>query len=454
MKDIILITADSLRSDYISYYNPDSPAQTPNLDKLAEEGAVFHTAISNGSGTVLSVPSLLTGDYKPNVSDSTPTVAELLKRQGYQTAAFTPNIQVVGPNLAYMQLDRGFDHFDTLLHTVRKKSEYGLEKAAYGIGHVSERLFGEGKIHDLIATSISYLPLPLARPTPPVDVVNQHALQWIDSELDDETPFFMWLFHLDTHEPWLPPEDYVSDRFDGFGSQYLLRGLNRKFRYFKNCMSEKELEKIQSLYTASIEYWDKEIGEFIDEVVEKRGREPLVIITSDHGELFGEHGDISHGSAPWEPLIRVPLIINGPDVPQKDESDIVQNIDVANTIIKAGGGEVPDTCRGISLLESGSDEETSRDGVMAITSAEPHDFVYHTGDWKYIKTTDDEYLFDMRDSWDEIEDVSEDYPNIHSDMSEKLDDELAKLSAGADKTKNIDGDEEIQARLRSLGYIE
>lgn len=452
MEDVVLITADSLRADYISYFNADSPASTPHIDMLAKNGMAFHTAIANGPHTVLSAPTLLTGEYQPAITAETPTLAERLADVGYVTAGFCTNVQLLGPHLAPMELERGFKEFDTLLDTVREKSEFQIERVAHTIGRQSKSLFGkDSSIHHTVSNVMSYLPLPLAQPTPPAATVNNRAIQWIDESVDKEDPYFLWLFHLDTHEPWLPPTDHGTESDTGIFERFLNHGLNRKYRYFKSDLTEREIETLQQLYVASIEYWDAQVGELVEEL-RARDREPTIIITSDHGELLGEHGEYGHPAAPWEELLNVPIVVSGPAIEQRDSEEVVQNIDVVSTILDLADAPSGGTFRGTSLIDNPERTVHDRDGVLSILGKDPIEFSYRTDNWKYVRRVDEEALYDMTTS--EPNDVYELHERTASELADRAGQIISSIETKPTDMQHDETDEDVSNRLRSLGYLE
>lgn len=453
-KNIVLITADSLRWDYISYFNTESPAITPNLDRLASEGYAFHRAVANGPRTIFSVPSLLTGEYYPAISTSTPTVAELLSEAGYQTGAFCTNIQIIGPDASHMELTRGFDTFDTCLNLVREKSEYKFEKAAHGLGYVARKIFGSNSMaYKGVASATSFLPTPLARPTPHAEHVNTKALNWLD-RLAKRNPFFLWLFHLDTHEPWLPPDDWLPDEEPSLLNKQRYHGVNRKFRYFKDSISENDIKILEQLYVSCVEYWDREIGELIDSLTSRGFEDTVILITSDHGELFGEYGELGHVNKPYDELLRVPLILWDPDLCSTDEHQPVQNLDVANTIAEIANCPTPTSFRGSSLL---SPRNISRDGVLSIIDTNPIELSFFDDDWQYVRSSDDEEIYRSFNTTGcqitEVHNSNELKKNYSNKLDSIIDDVPLSASSPSEPPRG-ERDEKLEERLRALGYLD
>jgi arylsulfatase A-like enzyme len=439
-KTLVLITADSLRADHVSYFNSDSPANTPNLDRLAEEGTAFHTAIANGPATVLSVPSLLTGRLYHEVDADTPTLTEGLSAAGYETAAFCTNIQLYGSGLADKELDRGFDTFETVLDSVREKTEFRTEWIVHRIGDRLQRWFGtESRVTELAASVIAELPLPFAQPTPHAEVVTDRAMEWV-AGLDPEDPAFVWLFELDTHEPYLPPKSTLkATGLTRSRNEY--HGINRKLRYFKSILNEEDVDLLKELYVASVEYWDEQTGRLVEQLEESRD-DVTIIITSDHGELFGEHGGVGHPERPWEELLRVPMIAYGDGIPQAEDHSVVQIADVPATLAELGGSSL--NGRGDNLFN-----RSDRKGVLTVCSLTEPRFAYRTDEWKIVQGDNKTRLYDPTD---ESTDQADDHPAVVARLERKLSDALSGYDLREQTQNNTD--KAVKERLRALGYVD
>lgn len=176
--DIYLITIDTLRADHVHCYGYDN-IQTPALDSLAKDGIRFANAFTPSPITNTSHTSILTGllpsahgvtDFGRPLSSTHPTLAELLKEQGYSTAAFIGSVVLDSKALA-PGLDRGFDYYDNFPEHAQTKSRWGrLERRA-------------------------------------ADVVRR-AEAWRDSH--PTSPHFQWIHLYDPHDPYEPPEPYSA----------------------------------------------------------------------------------------------------------------------------------------------------------------------------------------------------------------------------------------------------
>jgi len=447
MNDIIYITIDSLRADYVSYFNPESSVETPTLDRLAAEGQAYHRCFANGPHTTLSVPSLLTGEYTPRVNSETPTLAELLRRGSYQTASFCTNVQLSGPSLKNMQLERGFDTF-RLLTDMPVQVSMPLNRILLYGGRAVRKVTGvDSRPYHYTADLISAMPLPQANPAINAKDVNELTVEWLRSANSD--PVFIWNFYLDPHEPWLPPTDYLPD-VDGMRfKRYRMHRLNKKYRYFEPILDEKDIQYLQGMYAGSIRYLDDRLGELLASVRSVRGSEPTVIVTSDHGELFGEYGELGHSTVSYDELLRVPLIINGPDIKPVDNHTPVGNLDVVPTISELGGVDSPGAARGSSLLRSNI-EQTHGEAV-SIIDTDPFTFAYRTEEWKLLNRDGERYLYDLPD---ETKDISESRPELVEELSRAAMEHIGHLNQQSYDQASATVSGSVAEQLRALGYDE
>lgn len=449
MRDVLLITIDSLRFDYLSYFDDDAPTSTPNLDRLARDGMAFHAAMANGPHTALSVPTLLTGEYTPAVTADTETIGECLVKGGYKTGAFSTNIQVVGPALKSLELDRGFEDFE-LLTGMNVDLDIALDRSVHLTSKVINRLAGaDSRLYSLTGEAISALPLPSANPAVAAEQVNAEILTWLE-DVDDNDSYFAWAFYLDPHEPWLPPVEYLPDDGPSRLKRYRMHRKNKKYRYFKSSLRQAEIETLQDLYAASVEYFDTQLGNLMEQIARQRGTEPYIIVTSDHGELLGEEGQFGHFPTHRGELLHVPLIVYGPKVESTDRLELVQNLDVPATIADIAGVDAPMSSRGISLFAEEQCQE--RDGVISILGTEPFRYVYRTSSWQLVQN-EGTALYRNPDG-------REDLSNAHQEIVEELQSRVAELlpalrGGGEDRPNQaVDVPRDVEQQLRALGYDE
>jgi arylsulfatase len=302
---VILLSADALRADHLSYrgYHRET---SPALDELAAESLAFANAYSASSHTREAVPALLTGEYPDVAVDSTyrlaaETVASTLAGDGFATGGFHSNPFV---SRAY-GFGAGFDAFDDDLHLGR---------------------------HRLIVLAQRALDKLRNRHYARAEEINDRSLAWIDS-LDDDRPFFLWNHYMDTHGPYEPPGGYARSYPDATLSSREAQSLYRRAVDRPDSITESERRALIDLYDAEIRYTDERIGEFLD-ALEERGilERALLIVTSDHGDAFGEHGYYGHPRHLHEELTHVPLLVRPPGGAGRTVERPVSTLDVVATI--------------------------------------------------------------------------------------------------------------------------
>lgn len=309
-KGVLLVSIDTLRRDHVGAYGYRRPT-TPRLDALAAEGLLAEDAVSTSSWTLPAHLSMLTGadpgahggtDMRHGYNRRVPTLPALLRANGYATRAITSHLYVS----PVYGLDEGFDRLD--FHQDRRASD------------VADRA---------------------------IDALDRHG----------DRPFFLFLHLYDPHWHYDPPEE-TRKLFVG-PYQGSITGLWRDFSSRSAAeVSEGDLQHLLALYDAEIRYADQEVGRVLDHL-RARGldRSTLVVVTSDHGEEFLEHGSWEHQKTLYEEVVRIPLVARGPGIAPRREKAPVSLLDVAPTALAWAGLAVPPSMRGRSLLQPPGDRE-------------------------------------------------------------------------------------------------
>ncbi len=272
--NVLVYLIDTLRADHLSCYGASNPT-SPHLDRLAAEGFFFTDFSAVASWTRPTTATVLTGYYpdwhgmgrESPLPTSLETLAESFAKAGYSTWAAVANVQVAGKGLCFEQ---GFHRF--------------VDNT--GIGADVEQRAAQASSRLLNAT----------------------AFPWLREHGDE--PFFLYLHSLDPHTPYAPPPQAASP----FGRDY--EGPLREVSLRRATLLEQaeldpaDVQYVRDVYDNEIHYQDTQIGELLAllEELELDGN-TIVVILSDHGEEFGEHGDWNHGYRMWEELLRVPLIV-------------------------------------------------------------------------------------------------------------------------------------------------
>lgn len=309
--NVVLITIDTLRWDlgYMGYPRPISP----NLDRLAERSTVFERAYATASYTPKSVGPLLIGRYASETYrdgehyttfyPANVFVAERVKSAGHRTLAAMCHHYFKWKTL----LDQGFDVWDT--------------SATPAVANDNDPTVTSDKLTD-VAIGLLSDPENVASPT---------------------GRFFAWFHFLDPHLPYVRHEgapDLVGAAPDAAPPE-------------------------RAIYDEEVWFTDKHVGRLIDHIASQPwAAETAIVITSDHGEAFGERGFYRHGRELWEPLVRVPLVVHVPDAAARRVPVKRSHVDLVPTILDLLGipAPAPGELRGASLVpDVTGDPATPRD---------------------------------------------------------------------------------------------
>ena len=303
LPNVLLVVLDAARADHFSCYGYERKT-TPNIDRLAAEGFRFSRAVSTSSWTLPSHASLFTGLLPEEhgttaqnnwLIDRIPTLAELMRVRGYRTGGFSNN-----PFVDKQQnLSRGFETFVPVWSLV-----------------------------DLVTDEIPYN----------TEYTDKVVKEFIDSD-SNRKPWFVFINFMEPHMPYLPPEPYRSQYLKP--GQEITARVDSAIRYAEPLqagtlkLTRDELDAMVAIYDGAINYNDKVVEDIIKHI-QGRGEldNTIVIVLSDHGELFGEHNFFVHGGMLPRQLINIPLIIRYPKVIEKPavRDELVSICDIYNTL--------------------------------------------------------------------------------------------------------------------------
>ena len=361
---MVLIIVDTLRADHVY----DNRARTPNMDSLARDGLRFTEAYPEAMPTVPARNSILSGrrqwpyrdwhrhrgmvqepGWEPFArADVSFTTA--LQRAGYWTGYVTDN-PFLGFAPGYERLRRSFDRF------VRRGGQVGGTGA--GVSERELRHWLPPAVDDPETRERMREFLANARYSR--DETNSFAARVFRSgaKLLDvakrNRPFCMVLDTFEPHEPWTPPRRYI----DMYGDPDY-RGPEPAKPYYAPAaryMSAGErrvlLPRMRALYAAEVTMTDRWLGVFLDRLHDLRlDRDTIVVLTSDHGFLLGEHGWTGKSPTQLHPeLIRVPLTIVHPErrLAGRSAAYFAQSHDIGPTILAMAGVRRPETMDGVNL---------------------------------------------------------------------------------------------------------
>jgi arylsulfatase A-like enzyme len=325
--NLLVIVIDTLRADHLSAYK--YPRQTsPNIDVIAGEGTLFESSFSTSSWTVPSHASMLTGLYPYEHGSENlfrvrtlPTLGDALIARGYRTAAFSANKVFFTRSCGF---GGGFDYFDDY--------SYSFADLVFRVP-LANKIYGK----------LFEMPHPeafLSRKHAPE--VKDSFLNWVDREKG--RPFFAFLNFFDAHDPYITLAPY-RNKFARNDSPVDSRGDG-------SSQNPEEPSGGLDAYDGGIAYVDEYIGELFAQL-KKRGLDEntVAVITSDHGESFGERGYFIHGNALFREEIHVPLIFWGPKfVPAGVRIErSVTNAAIPATLMELANFNAPPLFRGPSL---------------------------------------------------------------------------------------------------------
>lgn len=296
--NVLLITLDTVRAASLSLYGYERPT-TPHLAKFAKRGVVFDSAFSTAPWTLPSHGGLFTGRFPHELSTSYgtplderfPTLAEYFQQRGYATGGFVANLEYCG---RYTGLNRGFDHYEDYPRTLGQiVSNSTLPRSVADNFSLRRLLRNDQHLNRISAPE-----------------QNRRLLSWLERQKGKR--FFAFVNYFDAHEPYLPPPPF--DRKFGSGRSY---GQHSPMHHAmwnpawtRGELSASDLREEHDAYDNALAYLDQSLGQLFDEL-ERRGLldRTLVVVTSDHGEEFGEHRVLQHGYSLYRASLEVPLVI-------------------------------------------------------------------------------------------------------------------------------------------------
>ena len=346
---MVWISVDTLRADRLSCYGNER-ATSPRIDRLAAEGVLFERALSTTSWTLPAHLSMLTGlfvsahgvcvsDYLGESPLRGTFVSETLSDAGYATGGFYAHAFLERPFF----LDRGWDTWE---RTGRTHRESLAIRAAWEAAQAA----GDKELARELRARHSAM---YEKGAPEADDAVDCALRWLDAQDPERRPFFLFLHLFDVHTPYKAPEPYCALFDPDYAGELEEVDVDDPSRPVNPAMDPRDLHHVMALYDGEIAWVDAQIGRLLD-ALESRGlaEEALVVLTSDHGDEFLEHGGSGHHHTLYQELVHVPLIVRWPVhlPPGRRIEEAVSIVDIAPTLLAALELEHPDPLPGIDLF--------------------------------------------------------------------------------------------------------
>lgn len=332
--NVILITLDTVRADHLSVYGY-ARETTPFLKEFAKDADVFENSFSSGDFTLSSHASLFTGNYaiqhgaRPDpdryatmpLSYDALTLTEILGKAGWNTLAVAANCVLLDPRFGMAQ---GFEHYD---------SRY----RAIGFPKVPQWSF-RSRLHDFLHTRLAPHEFDLVFRG--AAEINEKVFAQLDQRASGR-PFFLFVNYMDAHAPYRPPAPFDTLYDPKAKPMNMPQHRERRADLYsgKLQLDPAEREHYTALYDGGITYLDSQLRLFFEHL-KQLGLydDALIVITSDHGEAFGEHGSMEHGMSAYQEQVRVPLLIKRPHAREgKRIGALASGIDIVPTVLAESG---------------------------------------------------------------------------------------------------------------------
>lgn len=437
-RNVILVVIDALRVDRLGCYgNP--VGLTPEIDNFSRRAVRFEWCFSHSPWTFPSIASIFTSRHPAEhgagsrlgsfamLVDENVTLAEVFRRSGFTTGIIA-NVMFFDKQFG---MNQGFETVDVSVPTAN--------------------LF--------------------MRPAGPT---TEAALRWLDGHQSER--FFLFVHYFDPHLTYNPPQPFrrrFADPQDADGQGYVFGTVEEivNFRRGSVRLDTATIARLEKLYNGEVAYTDSEVGKLLAGI-SKRGldRNTVVVITSDHGEEFIDHGGFEHGHTLYDELLHIPLLIRAPRTPFL-ETDVkknrnkghrvgttVRHIDLAPTLCELTGIRPAPSFAGRSLAQILQGRSEGHRPVLSqacLWGWGPDCIAWRQGGFKLIRQSSKTpwRLFDISADPMELIDVASKFPEVYSSMRTDLDVVVKRISLVEAAGPAPELSEDDIERLRSLGYI-
>ena len=402
--NVIVVTFDTTRADHIGVFGKDQ-ANTPTLDNLAKDGILYQHALTSIPITLPSHSSIMTGKTTFshgvrdnglfNLSDQQLTLAEILKAQGYNTAAAIGSF----PLTSQFGINQGFDYFNEHI-TLNQEDMYGDKTIP------KEALFFDER---------------------KASQVNDGIMPWIEENY--QNPFFVWLHYFDPHQPHEPPAPYdqqfVNDLYQG-EIAYADESLGNVIAQLKR-----------------LDVYDNS----------------LIIFTSDHGEGNGEHNEQTHSFLIYNSTLHVPLIIKYPNQLHANSrvEKWVALVDIFPTVLSVLSLESPDDIQGAVLPTDNTNITSNEIYAETLSPRLSRGWGEQRGliknQHKYIHGPKKE-LYDLKNDPHEINNLIDKKPELAASMKKALQDYIDENKPEYSASHSVNMSAKTLNIMRGLGYVQ
>ncbi len=456
--NVVILMVDKLRRDHLGCYGYER-ATSPFIDEMARKGIKFNNALTQCSWTLPSVATVFTGRY-PTVhgamtkTDEMPsswiTMAEAFRNNGYSTAAFVTN-----PYLKKIyNLDQGFDTYDD---EFLKRTFLGLAIENTPYLHV---IFQSASYSKNLLKSLLGLPVQQSwleefdrwwSSKLNAENVNRRVLRWVKK--NREHPFFLYVHYIDVHGPYYERRPFV-------------KGESPEHNEESNPQDEsaRYVNQQVNLYDGAIRYVDEQI-KWLMQAFKEAGvyDNSLIILTSDHGEEFLEHGGLHHGGTLYEEQLEIPLLIfpSGIVRESREVDPPVGLIDLFPTLNEWLSLGLPVQGRAISLKKAilDADDSQLKARTLLFSETDLEDSirsVLFQNRWKYIENNskDTRELYDLADDPAEKKNLLAEQSALSTNLAESLNAQFTEFEKESVAARHVNLDDWTKKSLKAMGYLE
>lgn len=394
--NVVVITVDTLRADHLGCYGYQQ-IRTPNIDALAAESIRFERAYTPVPVTLPAHAAIFTGTY--------PTLSGIHDFSGNKLSLKQPTLASVLKQAGYVT--------GAVIGSAVLDPRFGLNQGFdFYEGNFDFNRLQESNLEEMER---------------PGNVVADVALDWLAKNY--RSTFFLWMHLYDPHYPYRPPAPYDE--------QYKDR-----------------------LYDGEIAFADSQVGRLIS-FLKAKGLygNTLIVLTGDHGESLGEHGEKTHGFFLYNATLHVPVILHlpGREVAARVIPELVSLTDLMPTVLQALELEVPEQVQGRSLLPLLEAKDSSRRNLYAETFLPRLHFNWselrsvETEKYQFIEAPKPE-LYDLVADPGETRNLYTDKKAVGEELHARLSSLIRQYSADQEVAEKTGLDPALMERLKSLGY--
>jgi len=459
-RDIIWITLESIRYDHTSFASHPRDT-TPNLSRIATRGRCFSSCFSHDIWTRPSTASILTGlpssahrtwSNDAKLPENVKTIPEALREEGYQTVG----ISAIGQFSHHTGLDRGFDEFRyfTKSDLIQEAGIITTMKWILNLWQHSSGLTLDGRKH-----CKGY-------------ILNEMAKNHIDKSIKNDESLFLYLHHGDSHHAYVPPIVW-RDKFEKELPMPIDEAISLALNMSENLHQHISLEKpfnddewkvLNVLYDTMVSYVDYLAGNLVDYAV-KNLDNPMIVITSDHGEFFDERNLLAHMLVTHTAVSHVPLVTQGlepaPDDKLVQPADIMKILcdDIGVNHPVPVGQDIRNEEREFAVTQRGGKRAKNKlDEISSFNNAFPlnnfttdHLSTFRTDQWRYDYSSTHTQLYKRLGS---AEEVPAQTPEITSEFNKYRKEWFENVGEPVGKPEIAEFSEDVENQLDHLGYIQ